>query len=344
MIAADGPDRHSGRLLTVDASGRARHLLRADLASLFEPGDVVVANDAATLPASLHGTHDRRGDAIEVRLAAWVTAFDPTRFVAVAFGPGDYRTPTEERAAPPTLSPGDRLRLGPLVAVVERLLDHPRLFELRFLGRRGTILAGLARHGRPIQYAHVPVPLELWSVWTSLAAAPIAFEAPSAGFALDWHTLTSWRRRGVELATLTLAAGISSTGDPELDRRLPFDEPYAIPDGTADAINSAKAKGGRIIAVGTTVVRALESSAHADGRVVSGNGVARNRIGRESRPRVADAILTGMHQPGESHFELLRAFADDLTLDRMYATAVERGYRGHEFGDSLLVERQQLGR
>ena len=115
---------------------------------------------------------------------------------------------------------------------------------------------------------------------------------------------------------------------------------YDIPDGTADAINSAKAKGGRIIAVGTTVVRALESSVQADGRVLSGNGVARNRIGRETRLRVADAILTGMHRPGESHFELLRAFADDLTLDRMYATAVERGYRGHEFGDSLLVERR----
>ena len=341
MIAADRPDPCSDRLLAIDAQGAMRHLPRTDLASLFRPGDVVIANDAATLPASLHGVHTPSGGAIEVRLAGWVEAFDPTRFVVVTFGAGDHRTLTENRPAPPPLSPGDRLRLGPLVAVVERLLDHPRILNLRFLGDRKAVLAGLASHGRPIQYAHVPAPLALWDVWTGVAADPIAFEPPSAGFALDWRTLTTWRRRGVQFATLTHAAGISSTGDPALDQRLPFDEPYVIPPRTAALINQAKAEGRRVIAVGTTVVRALESAAKADGLVHAGTGVARNRIGRETRLRIVDAILTGMHQPGESHFELLRAFVEDRLLDRVHVTAIDRGYRTHEFGDSVLIERRK---
>ena len=340
MIAADQPNRRSGKLLTLEATGAIRHVMRADLASQFHPGDVVIANHASTLPASLSGTHRKTGDAIEVRLAAWVEAFDPSRFVAIAFGAGDYLTPTEERGAPPALSAGDHLELGSLVAVVERLLDHPRLFVLRFLCNRGCILSGIARSGRPIQYAHVPEPLALWDVWTSVAANPIAFEPPSAGFALNWRKLTSLRSRGVTIATLAHAAGISSTGDPELDARLPFDEPYAIPERTAAIVNRAKVAGGRIVAVGTTVVRALESAVKADGMVKSGDGVARNRIGPETRLRVVDAILTGMHGRGESHFELLRAFADDRSLDRVNSVANTHGYRDHEFGDSLLIERQ----
>ena len=151
--------------------------------------------------------------------------------------------------------------------MVERLLDHPRLIALRFLADRQAFFGGLARHGRPIQYAHVAEPLALWDVWTPIAANPIAFEAPSAGFALDWRTLAAWRQRGIGFATLTHAAGLSSTGDPALDQRLPFDEPYRISANTAAAIGRTKAKGGRIAAVGTTVVRALEAAANADGSV-----------------------------------------------------------------------------
>jgi S-adenosylmethionine:tRNA ribosyltransferase-isomerase len=358
MITANRPDRRSARLFTFDTNGRMRHLPRSELASLFSPGDLVVANDAATLPASLHGTHVASDEPIEVRLAAWPSAHDPTRFVAVAFGAGDHRTRTEDRPPPPPLSPGDRLSIMrenkklvwdgdskksrsapvPLMAVVERLLDHPRLLALRFSGDRGTVLAGLARHGLPIQYAHAAEPLALWDVWTSIAANPVAFEPPSAGFALDWRTLATWRHRGIGFATLTHAAGISSTGDPALDLRLPFDEPYRIPERTAAAIKQAKSEGGRVVAVGTTVVRALEAAANADSGVCAGEGVASGRITRETRLRVVDAILTGVHQPGESHFELLRAFADDAVLDHMSAALVKHGYRAHEFGDSVLIE------
>jgi S-adenosylmethionine:tRNA ribosyltransferase-isomerase len=340
MIAANRLPRKSAKLLIIDAKGRVRDVPRRELASLFNPGDLVVANDAATLPASLRGAHVASREPVEVRLAAWVSVGDPTRFVALAFGAGDHRTRTEDRPAPPPLSAGDRLALGPLIAIVERLLNHPRLVTLHFLGKREKVLRGIARHGRPIQYAHVAEPLGLWDVWTRIAANPVAFEPPSAGFALDWRTLEAWRRRDIGFATLTHAAGISSTGDPVLDLRLPFDEPYCIPDATAAAVNQTQSEGGRIIAVGTTVVRALESAKGTDGNVRAGNGVARERIGRESALGVVDAILTGMHQPGESHFELLEAFADDAALRDISAIAVKRDYRTHEFGDSMLIECQ----
>jgi S-adenosylmethionine:tRNA ribosyltransferase-isomerase len=104
MIAADRPDRQSAKLLTVEANGGMRHLPRTALAMLFNPGDLVIANDAATLPASLCGMHLASGEPIEVRLAAWVTARDPTRFIAIAFGAGDHRTRTEDRPLPPIFS------------------------------------------------------------------------------------------------------------------------------------------------------------------------------------------------------------------------------------------------
>lgn len=339
MIAASGPDRRAAKLLIVDGGGGVWRLPRTGLAELFNPGDLVAANDAATLPASLSGMHQPTGAPIEIRLAAWESAGDPTRFTALAFGAGDHRIRTEDRPPPPTLSPGDCLRLGPLTARIEDLLDHPRLLSLHFQGARDAVLAGIARHGRPVQYAHVPEPLALWDVWTATAGVPLAFEPPSAGFALDWALLAAWRRRGIAFATLTHAAGLSSTGDPGLDRRLPFDEPYRIPAATVAAIDRARRAGRRVIAIGTTVVRALESAADACGCVEPGDGVARGRISAETPLRVVDAILSGVHQPGESHFELLRAFADDAVLDRANGRLAAHGFRSHEFGDSVLIER-----
>ena len=339
MTAAVSIDRLGAKLLVAEATGGLGHLPRTALASLFEPGDLVVANDAATLPASLRGGHHRTGEAIEIRLAAWVRLRDPERFIATAFGAGDYRQRTEDRPRPPPLSEGDRLDLGRLTATVVRRLGHPRLIEIRFAGSRARVVADLARHGRPVQYAHVPNPLSLWDAWTSIAADPIAFEPPSAGFALDWRTLAAWRERGIRFATLSHAAGLSSTGDPAVDQLLPFNEFYNIPEPCASAVREAKRKGRRVIAIGTTVVRALEAAAGADGRVRPGEGSARGRIGRGTRLRIVDAILTGVHRPGESHFDLLKAFANDERLALIGAAAEERGYRSHEFGDSLLVER-----
>jgi S-adenosylmethionine:tRNA ribosyltransferase-isomerase len=340
MIAADRIDRRLAKLLVADAGGAISHLPRAALASLFRPGDLVVANDAATLPASLQGVHRSTGEPIEARLAGWLSFRDPLRFVAVVFGAGDYRMLTEDRPPPSPLSAGDRLEFGPLFASVECLLNHPRLVHIRFAGSPANVMRDLVRHGRPIQYAHIPERLRLRDVWTKIAAEPIAFEAPSAGFALDWRTLSGWRGRGVAFATLSHAAGLSSTGDAALDRQLPFDEFYRIPHSCAAAIEAAKSRSGRVIAIGTSVVRALESGTNADGTVRAGEGRARGRIARGARPLAVDAILTGVHQPGESHYELLQAFADDRVLNHVRAAVEERDYRAHEFGDSLLIERQ----
>jgi S-adenosylmethionine:tRNA ribosyltransferase-isomerase len=341
-MSADGrTDRKFAKLLVADTTGAIRHLPRNALASLFDPGDLIVANDAATLPASLIGRHRPTGGAIEVRLAAWATLHDPEWFVAVAFGAGDHRLRTEDRPAPPSLASGDRLDLGPLTAEIEAVLDHPRLLRIHFAGARGEVIEGLARHGRPIQYAHATEPLALSDVWTKIAADPIAFEPPSAGFALDWRTVAAWRARGVAFATVSHAAGLSSTGDPALDARLPFDEFYRVSDACAAAVRRATLAGRRIVAIGTSVARALEA-ATTDGRGLrAGRGVASGRIGRGTNLRVVDAILTGVHEPGESHFEFLRAFADDSRIDRVRSEAAERSYRAHEFGDSWLIERER---
>jgi S-adenosylmethionine:tRNA ribosyltransferase-isomerase len=328
------------RLLVIDECGAISHRARADFPALIRRGDLVVANDAATLPASLAGVHVPTRNAVEVRLAGRdsLRPRDVTRFTAVVFGAGDFRTPTEHRPAPPVLSAGDALRLGPLSATVLAVLAHPRLIEIRFDAAVPAIWEGLARHGRPIQYAYVPQPLAIWDTWTRFAGLPVAFEAPSAGFVLDWAAIGSLRARGAAFASLTHAAGISSTGDADLDRLLPLDEPYDIPASTAALIEGRKGRGGRVIAIGTTVVRALEDAARDDGTVGAGRGIATGRIGPLTRIRCVDAIVSGTHEPGTSHYELLRAFQDDAVLRRMESEAEARGYRTHEFGDSVFLE------
>ena len=329
------------KLLAVNAAGRMRRILRANFVTLLRSGDLVIANDAATLPASLHGSHVASGGAIEVRLAGWPSDVldDPRHFHAVVFGVGDYRQRTEDRPPPPVLHPGDRLALGPLSARIEALLGHPRFATLSFDGTPDVIWAHLASHGRPIQYAHVPAPLALWDVWTPIAGPPVAFESPSAGFTLDWRSLALMRSCGIRFATLTHAAGISSTGDPELDNLLPLDEPYFIPAKTAAAVNAMRAHGGRVIAIGTTVVRALEAASARNGIIRAGNGVATGRIGVGTKLRIVDAIVTGTHQPGTSHHALLGAFLGETPLRRLDAELATNHYRTHEFGDSLLIER-----
>jgi S-adenosylmethionine:tRNA ribosyltransferase-isomerase len=325
--------------MVVEPSGAIRDLPRSALIELVRPGDLVVANDAATIPASLNGIHLPSRKLIEVRLAA-VPSLSPENreFSAVVFGEGDFHVRTEDRTPPPWLASGDRIGLGPLSAKILRLLDHPRLVLLEFDQSRDALWAGLAQHGRPIQYSHVPVSLALWDVWTPIAGPPVAFEPPSAGFALSWELLAQIRARGAEFTTITHVAGLSSTGDPELDRRLPFDEPYHISPATADAINRAKSRGARIVAIGTTVVRALEHAA-VQGKIRAGENLATERIGASTRLAIVDAMLSGTHEPGTSHYELLRAFLADRELERLTAELNARAYRTHEFGDSVLVPR-----
>jgi S-adenosylmethionine:tRNA ribosyltransferase-isomerase len=183
------------------------------------------------------------------------------------------------------------------------------------------------------------VPLALWDTWTPIAGPPVAFEPPSAGFALSWDTLASLAARGIQFAAITHAAGLSSTGDLTLDALLPFDEPYRIPMPTAQAILQTRAQYGRIIAIGTTVVRALEHAVSVHGSIAAGEGLATNKISRSTRLRAVDAVLTGTHERGTSHYELLRAFVSSESLVRMDLELDRHDYQTHEYGDSILVER-----
>ena len=330
------------KLLAVDRCGKISHLARSEFIDLLKPGDLVIANDAATLPASLFGHHVPTGRSIEVRLAgrASLAPDDIRQFAAVIFGAGDFRTRTEDRPQPPVLNVGDRLIVGPLTGTVAAILDHPRFISLAFEGPPERIWEGLARHGQPIQYAHVPTPLAVWDTWTPIAAPPVAFEPPSAGFLLDWKTLELMKERDIRFRTVTHAAGISSTGDKDLDTLLPFDEPCRIPRSTAAAIEQSQAFGGRIIAIGTTVVRALEHAASLfDGVILPGEYVATQKIGPDSELRIVEAIVSGTHEPGTSHYDLLRAFVDDETLSRIDQELNAESYRTHEFGDSIFLHR-----
>jgi S-adenosylmethionine:tRNA ribosyltransferase-isomerase len=274
MRAAGLPVQRSthAKLLIVHNEGRIKHCARSRFVDLLSPGDLVIANDAATLPASLTGQHLSSGKFIEVRLAGRDSLAPDRigRFSAVIFGEGDFRMRTEDRPPPPAMATGDQLILRSLRARVERVLNHPRFVSLIFEGSPSEIWEGLARDGRPIQYSHVAEPLALWDVWTPIAGLPVAFEPPSAGFILDWNMLSIMREQGIGFATITHAAGVSSTGDSELDALLPMSEAYFIPRSTARAISKGRMHGSRIIAVGTTVVRALEHAASVDGRIRAG--------------------------------------------------------------------------
>jgi S-adenosylmethionine:tRNA ribosyltransferase-isomerase len=324
-------------LLRLDPrTGRMHDARVSELPGLLEPGDLLVVNDAATLPASLRGWGPA-GQALELRL---VGEREDGSWDAVLFGPGDWRMRTEDRPAPAGVYPGAHLSFGvALWGTVEWVdADAPRLVRVRFGQEGPAFWSALYRAGRPVQYSYLKAALHLWDVQTTYASRPWAVELPSAGRPLVGSVLAGLARRGIRVATLTHAAGLSSTGDPSLDARLPLPERFEVPAATVEAVEAAHAAGGRLVAVGTTVVRALEGSAVLNAGVLRpGRGVTDLRIGRGFRPRLVDGVLTGMHQPGESHFELLEAFAPGDALRQAVAHAESLGYLAHEFGDSLLV-------
>ena len=339
-LAAGEVDRHAVRLAVIDsAAGAVAVVDFAALPALLAPGDLVVVNDAATLPASLAGT-TAAGAPVELRLVPPVVGPEVD---AIAFGAGDHTTPTEHRPPPPPLAPGDRLALaGGLGARVVAV--HGRRVTVAFDRGGDAWWQALYAAGRPVQYAHRPAPLPLWAVQTAFAARPWSVEMPSAGRPLTWELVLALRRRGVAIAALTHAAGLSATGDPAIDAALPLPEPYELPAATVTAIARTRAAGGRVIAIGTTVVRALEAAAAAPGGLAAGPGVATLVVTPRHRLRVVDGVVSGLHGPEESHFRLLGAFAERALLDHALARAAEAGLHGHELGDACLVARGVLAR
>ena len=337
MIAATRPfPRALERLLHLDPhAGRFRDTTLTELPALLRSGDLLIVNDAATLPASLSAVAPG-GARVELRLLG---EMEDRRWRAVLFGEGDWHLRTEERPAPPILRTGDVLQLDGLRATVLSVwYPSPRLLELRFDAEGAALWSALYRLGRPIQYAHLEAGLALSDVQTVYASRPWAAELPSAGRPLSWELLLGLKARGIALGAVTHAAGLSSTGDPALDRALPLPERYEIPVETVDAVGRARAAGGRVVAVGTSVVRALEGSvARHGGTLVAGRGTTDLVIAPGFVPRVVDGLLTGFHEPGSSHLGLLRAFVPPPLLDAAYTHAEAEGYRGHEFGDSNLI-------
>lgn len=328
------------RLLVVDpASGESTVVPFAQLARFLSRGDLVVVNDAATYPASLPA-RTAAGDAIEVRLFD----SDGSTWKAVIFGTGDWRTKTEDRPAPPVLAVGAAMAFGPLVGrVVEVSAVSPRLVKLSFDAPPDQVWAHVYEQGAPIQYAYRTQADPLWAFQNVYAARPWAAENPSAGRPLSWDLLLELRRRGVKVEALTHATGLSSTGDARLDASLPWPERYEIPESTAAAVNAAVRSGRRVVAVGTSVMRALESAALATGRVEAGPGVASLVIDETHVPRVTHGLVTGIHSPQESHYRLLRALVDGQTLTNATRQAERAQLVEHEEGDAALFLPGSLG-
>lgn len=319
------------KLLLADWTGLSDRTVD-ELPQLLDPGDLLILNDAAVFPGSLTAT-THRGERIELRLAMQLKEF---RWRAVIFGSGDWRTPTEHRPAPPHLQEGDRLEIAPdihaTIAAISPL--SPRLVELELSARTDVFLATLYALAKPIQYSYLARELQVAEAQNAYAARPWAAEPPSAGLSLTWSVLLALKKRGVQLAKLTHAAGLSSTGDDALDAALPLEERYHLPESTVQAIQHAS---GKIVAVGTTVVRALEGCFATHGRLVAGEGSTTLKIGPGHRLRVVDAVLTGVHEPSASHFALLEAFLPRPLLEEASAHAEDHGYLGHELGDAWLI-------
>ena len=330
-LRADEVSRHAVRLVVMDRAGAALGIRPfAALPELLRAGDLVVVNDAATLPASFAAT-TCAGDRVEIRLAG---PLGGRTWSAVVFGAGDWRTRTEQRPAPRAVRPGCRLEFAGLAATVSAVSTvSDRLVTLAFEDDEERLWSALYRAGRPVQYSHLARELALWDAQTAFGGRPWSVETPSAARPLGWSTLNELKARGVALASVTHAAGLSATGDPAIDGALPLPERSEIPQATVEAVARAR----RVIAVGTSTARALEDNAVRHGTLTAACGMASLRIDAPHERRVADGILTGMHAAGSSHFDLLSAFAPRTLLSLAWSHAEDAGYLAEEFGDAMLV-------
>ena len=319
-----GLRRDQVKLLVLNRrSGVVAHTRFARLGEYLRPGDLLVFNDSRTLPALLPGVF-ADGTPIEVRLARQIA---PDGWEALLLPHGGAHE-------------GRTLRFGASLGatVTGRRPDVPWLWRLRFDATGTDLLDRIYRAGEPVRYSYVPETLPIDVYQTVYAAEPGSVEMPSAGRPFTWQLLLDLRRAGIETAFLTLHTGLSSVRDDAFDAlRLGHEEPYRIDERTAAAVNAARSRGGRVIAVGTTVVRALESVAGADGHVPVAEGVTNLYISAAHKLRAVDGLLTGLHEPAASHLDLLSAFVPPTLLAPAYQEALAAGYLWHEFGDVNLI-------
>jgi len=314
--------RDDVRLLVADRTGCGLvHGRFRDLTSFLAAGDLLVVNTSATLAAALPAN----GGRLELRLSTPAPGRDPERFWVVELRRGDApfaAVKVDERLALPA---GATARiLAPYAGV--------RLWLAR-LDLPGPLELYLAEHGQPIRYGYVPRRWPLDAYQNVYAVEPGSAEMASAGRPFTAELITRLVAGGVLVAPITLHTGVSSQERHE----RPYPERYRVPEHTARLVNAVHGWGGRVIATGTTVVRALETVARPDGTVAAGEGWTNLVVTPERGLWTVDGLLTGFHEPEASHLDLLRAAAGDELLARSYEAALEHGYLWHEFGDSHLV-------
>jgi S-adenosylmethionine:tRNA ribosyltransferase-isomerase len=320
-----GLARDGVRLLVASPSGLSHHRF-ADLPGLLEAGDLVVVNTSATLPAAL--TAQRAGGrATPVHVSGWLDA--STWIVEVRRA--------DNRGPDLGIQPHDLLQLpgGVTLTLAHAYPDPatamPRLWQMGVTPPTDPI-AYLSQHGRPIAYTHVTTRAPLSDYQTVYADQPGSAEMVSAGRPFTTELLARLLAAGVTVAPLTLHAGVSS---PEF-QEPPAPERYSIPAHTARLVAATRGAGKRVVAVGTTVVRALETVVGFDGHIGSGSGWTDLVLGPERPAQVVTGLVTGLHLPESSHLLLLEAVAGPSLVHAAYAAAIETGYLWHEFGDSML--------
>jgi S-adenosylmethionine:tRNA ribosyltransferase-isomerase len=357
---ARGIARDGVRLLVARRQdGSLTHQRFADLADLLEAGDVLVVNTSATLPASLDArTAD--GQLASLQLSSrlpgglWVvelrhrapdqtvssgsdrTHADWSRSTSSPEPRAAYTTPwLDAQAGTVVILPaGGRAELRvPASAALTR--GQPVRLWVATLVLPEPLLSYLSRHGRPIRYSYVPRAWPISSYQTVFAEVPGSAEMPSAARPFSATLITRLVSRGVGIAPFVLHCGVSS---PE-DHEPPSAEWFRVAPTTAAQVNAARLAGHRVIAVGTTAVRALETVCDAGGTIHPGKGWTELVVTPERHIRSIDGLLTGWHEPGASHLAMLEAVAGAGLVSASYREALAQGYLWHEFGDSHLVLR-----
>ena len=329
--AVEPPEAHGvardGVKLMIAGPDRVVHARFSDLGDHLAAGDLLVVNNSATLPAAVDGV--RRAATIVVHFSA---ALDDHLWVV------ELRPAVNATSSLPDIQSGERIGLpdGAALVVVDSFPEPgapgSRLWTAR-LAIEGDVTAYLGRHGRPIRYSYVPRPWPMSSYQTVFARRPGSAEMASAARPFSAELVTSLVSAGIAIAPITLHAGVSSAepGEP------PVAEPFDVPSATARLVNLTHASGGRVIAVGTTATRAVESAADTDGTVHPATGWTDLVLGPDRPPRVVDGLITGWHDAGASHLLLLEAVAGPQLVAAAYREAVEHRYLWHEFGDSALL-------
>jgi S-adenosylmethionine:tRNA ribosyltransferase-isomerase len=331
---ARGLRRDGVRLLVArKATPGLEHRYFADLPVLLDPGDVVVINTSATLPASLPATTVGETAALQLsgRLPGglWVVELRHRHLDPADQGYQTRPWLDAETGTVVDLPAGGRAVLRIPAAAG---LAAGRLW-VASVELPEPVLAFLARHGYPIRYPYVSRPWPIDTYQTVFAQVPGSAEMPSAARPFSAELTTRLVGRGVVFAPFVLHCGVSSLEAHE----PPAPEWYRVPPTSAAVINQARRSGHRVIAVGTTAVRALETVADPTGTVYPGEGWTEVVVDASTPVRAVDGLITGWHEPGASHLDLLRAVAGPDLVAASYAEALQYRYLWHEFGDSYLI-------